>query len=75
MTGRRIPLTSEIPFPRSVVNIATVAESEDKLRMTPGRTGSPLDLFRLEGRDAPGTSAVGFVALVVPEIAEMLELL
>ena len=59
MTGRRIPLTSETPFPRRVVNIATVAKSEDKPRITPGRAGPLLDdWFRPEANDTPGSSVV-----------------
>ena len=68
--GRRKPLTPESPLPRRVVNIATVAWSEDTPRMTPGRTGPPFDLFPPGGE---GTVSDLF-GPGVPEAADSREL-
>ena len=74
MMGRSSPLMSEGAFPWRVVNMATVAWSEDTSRTTPGRAGALLGLLGLGGENVSGAGVANRFVLVIPEMAERLEL-
>src|ERR1700753_1576391 len=74
MMGRRSPLTSMMPFPRRDVNIATVAQSEDTSRMTPGRGGPLFACLWTEGEDACGAGGLSLFDVALRETEERREL-